>query len=71
MNRRDTIPRTRDRIDIELALTSDLLAVAQRIAVAYNWRVAVRCCYYVIMRVAGDRGRRQLAEFLVDDKVSW
>lgn len=71
MRQPDTIKRQRVRIDTELALTSDLLDAANRIALAYNWRVAVRACYYVIMRVAGDRGRRQLAEFLLDDKVSW
>lgn len=63
--------RIRTRIDHELALTADLLDIAQRIALGHGWRVAVRACYYVIMRIANERGRRQLAEYLIDPLVGW
>lgn len=63
--------RKRETIDHELALTSDLLATAQRLAVGHGWRVACRSLYYVLMRVSSDRGRRQLAEFLNDTQAGW
>jgi len=62
--------RKRERFDTELALTADLLATAQRLAVYGGWRTAVRSLYYVISRIS-NRGRMQLAEFLADPNVSW
>lgn len=61
--------RKRETIDTELALTSDLLATAQRLAVYGGWRVAVQALYYVLMRVSSDRGRKQLAEFLNEPQI--
>ena len=66
-----TDPRIRQRFDTELALTNDLLDVVQRLAISHGWRVALRSCYYAIMRVTSERGRKQLAEFLVDPNVGW
>lgn len=62
--------RNRERIDTELALTSDLLATANRLACYGGWRVAVRALYYVMMRIS-NRGRHQLADFLSDPNVGW
>lgn len=61
------VARVRAKIDTELALTSDLLDIAQRLAGYRGWRVAVRALYYVLMRVSDDRGRKQLAAFLNEE----
>lgn len=70
MSKNKRTERNRERIDTELALTSDLLATAQRLAVYGGWRVAVRALYYVMMRIS-NRGRAQLADFLSDPSVGW
>lgn len=69
--KKNTKPRVIANIDTELAMTSDLLATAQRLACYGGWRVAVRCLYYVLLRVSQDRGRKQLAEFLNDQSAGW
>lgn len=51
-------------IDTELALTNDLLAIAQRLAVYGGWRLASRQLLYVWMRIDMSRGRVALAAFL-------
>jgi predicted metal-dependent HD superfamily phosphohydrolase len=66
-----TKERNREAFDTELALTNDMLAIAQRLAVYGGWRTAVRACYYVVMRISSDRGRKALAEFLADPGVGW
>lgn len=71
MAKQKAVKRVREHFDTELALTNDLYQTAMKLACATNWRVAMRAVYYVAMRVGQERGRKQLAEFLTDERVGW
>jgi len=66
-----TDERIRQRFDTELAITNDILDLANRLAIHSGWRVALRTLYYVAMRISSDRGRKVLVEFLSDQNVGW
>lgn len=67
MKKRPTT-RVREKFDHELAITNDILALAQRLAYQHGgWRVALRALYYVVMRINSERGRKQYGEFLTTE----
>lgn len=38
-----------------------------KLALYGGWKLAVRSLYYVLMRVSSERGRKQLATFLMEE----
>jgi hypothetical protein len=58
--------RVREKMDSQMAMTSDMVTLAQQMAVRFGWRWALFALYTAAIRISSTNGKKNLADLLSD-----